>query len=218
MILIKAESICKTYGSKSVIKDVSLEISRGEILLVKGESGAGKSTLMYLLSLLEAQDSGRILIEDTEVSRGKWDAVRRQKFGFLFQDLFLMEDLNCYENLYLPLAVSGKFKEKHWKEMARVFLEKTGITQETARQHVRMLSGGERSRIAFIRSVIHEPLICFCDEPTGSLDQVNERKIVELVKKSRQERGTGFVIVTHSKAFDGFASRILELKDGKLSS
>ncbi|MDD5092179.1 MAG: ATP-binding cassette domain-containing protein [Candidatus Wallbacteria bacterium] len=215
-MLLQAEKLSKKYGSREVIRDASLSFSAGEIVVLKGRSGSGKSTLLHLLSLLERPDFGQILLNGKSVPSGHAgrEKIRRNMFGFLFQDTFLFEDSNAYDNVFLPLALTGK-PRYGWKKEAFVLLESVGITGAALELPVRLLSGGERSRIAFIRAIIHKPHLCFCDEPTGNLDAVSAGEVVSLIPRFSNS-GTAFVIVTHGDYFDSIATGTLLLENGKL--
>lgn len=216
-MILEAEGLSKLYGEREILSDITFSVKQSEIILIKGRSGAGKSTLLNLVSLLEIPDSGKIILNGSVVTKkSDLPKLRRKNFGFLFQDLFLMEELDALDNVILSLAVSAKEPKVKWPKLAGRMLDQVGIETVVRNLPVRLLSGGERARIAFARSVVHSPLICFCDEPTGNLDADNALVISNLIAKVSQLEKTSFVIVSHSTCFDAVSNAVYGLENGRL--
>jgi lipoprotein-releasing system ATP-binding protein len=217
--LLRATHISKQYGNLRVLKDVSLELNRGEIVSIVGSSGAGKSTLLHILGTLDRPDSGTLELHDTplhELKGNKLAAFRNRHMGFVFQFHHLLPEFSALENICIPAWIAGTSK-KEAAEKATVLLEKLGLA---GRGHHRPteLSGGEQQRVAVARALINQPALVLADEPTGNLDSHHARELHELFLQLRDDLGNSFLIVTHNQELAGMSDRILQMKDGEITT
>jgi len=222
-IALQAEGLTKVYGSGHTevvaVRDVSLNVSRGEIVALLGPSGAGKSTLLTLLGLIRPPNTGRISIDGTLVfdnHQAKVDVrrFRRQKFGFVFQKANLIPFLTAAENVRLAMEIDDQ-PAKVSRKRAMELLEYLGVA-ERAQNLPSMLSGGEQQRVAVARALANRPSLILADEPTAALDSVHGRQVMELFRKVAHEQNAGVIVVTHDhRALDIF-DRALEMEDGQL--
>lgn len=215
--IIKANNIIKKYNNIAVIKDVSLEVKKGDFLSIVGNSGAGKSTLLYLLSGIEKIDSGRVLLFDIDISIAsdtEMAKLRSSKIAFVFQFDNLFQDLSILDNIILPGIIAGKKKEENEKkatELMRYFdIEKISKSKPSE------VSGGEQQRASIARALITQPEILFLDEPTGSLNSEAGTQIMELLKKLNKDFSLTIVQVTHNMPFAEIGNRKIVLKDGEI--
>lgn len=216
--LLRATHISKKYGDLQVLKDVSLELNRGEIVSIVGSSGAGKSTLLHILGTLDRPDSGTLELQDTplhELKGSKLAAFRNRHMGFIFQFHHLLPEFTALENICIPAWIAGTPK-KEAAEKANILLEKLGLA---GRGHHRPteLSGGEQQRVAVARALINQPALVLADEPTGNLDSQHARELHELFLQLRDDLGNSFLIVTHNQELAGMSDRILHMKDGEIT-
>lgn len=217
--LLRATHISKQYGNLRVLKDVSLELNRGEIVSIVGSSGAGKSTLLHILGTLDRPDSGTLELHDTplhELKGNKLAAFRNRHMGFVFQFHHLLPEFSALENICIPAWIAGTSKMEA-AEKATVLLEKLGLA---GRGHHRPteLSGGEQQRVAVARALINQPALVLADEPTGNLDSHHARELHELFLQLRDDLGNSFLIVTHNQELAGMSDRILQMKDGEITT
>jgi lipoprotein-releasing system ATP-binding protein len=216
--LLRATHISKKYGDLQVLKDVSLELNRGEIVSIVGSSGAGKSTLLHILGTLDRPDSGTLELQDTplhELKGSKLAAFRNRHMGFVFQFHHLLPEFTALENICIPAWIAGTPK-KEAAEKASILLEKLGLV---GRGHHRPteLSGGEQQRVAVARALINQPALVLADEPTGNLDSQHARELHELFLQLRDDLGNSFLIVTHNQELAGMSDRILHMRDGEIT-
>ena len=215
-----AKHIGKSIGKSlvRVLTDISLEIKSGEFVSLTGRSGSGKSTLMYILSTLDNPTEGSIEISGKEITQMSSDDLyrfRNQKMGFVFQFNYLIAELSAIENVLLP---SMKFNQKEARRVyAESLLEKFGLKEKMHRMP-RQLSGGEQQRVAIARALVMEPKYLFADEPTGSLDTLNGKMVVDIIKEVNAVNKTTVVMVTHDQGFAALAGRQILLSDGKVIS
>ena len=220
---LQAAGLTKIYGSGHTevvaVRNVSLSVSRGEIVALLGPSGAGKSTLLALLGLIRPPDTGRITIDETVVFDNHQAKVnvrrfRRQKFGFVFQKANLIPFLTAAENVRLAMEIDDQLVRISRKR-AMELLEYLGVA-ERAQNLPSMLSGGEQQRVAVARALANRPSLILADEPTAALDSVRGRQVMELFAKVAHEQNAGVIVVTHDhRALDIF-DRTLEMEDGQL--
>ena len=223
-VTLQAENLVKVFGSGHTeviaVRDVSLNIKRGEIVALLGPSGAGKSTLLALLGLIRPPDTGRILIDDTVVFENHKAKVnvrrfRRQKFGFVFQKANLIPFLTACENVRLAMEINDQ-SARQSRTRALELLEYLGVA-ERAENLPSKLSGGEQQRVAVARALANRPSLILADEPTAALDSVRGRQVMELFRKVTHEQNAGVIVVTHDhRALDVF-DRILEMEDGQIT-
>ena len=217
MATLIAKDIMKNFNGTPVLKGVSLTVQQGEFISIVGASGSGKSTLLSILGGIDKPDSGTVTLGDTEISKGpekELAKLRRTRIGFVFQFFNLAPYLTVEENILLPLVMDGK-RTKDYREKLDELTEYLGISEYRHRMP-RKLSGGDQQRVAIARGLIFAPEIILLDEPTGNLDSVNGKEIMELLKKINEEKGTTIIQVTHSDANAAYANRIVTMQDGYL--
>ncbi|HBA86624.1 MAG TPA: ABC transporter [Geobacter sp.] len=219
MTILQTLGVTKSYriGNREikVLDDISLEVKKGEFLVVKGESGSGKSTLLTILSGLDRPDQGRVLIEARDITDLNEDALaplRNATFGFVFQSFHLVPSLTALENVMFPAELKG---DADARAKAGSLLERVGLSGRMS-SFPHQLSGGEKQRCAICRALINDPRIIFADEPTGNLDSVNGAAILQLLLELQRERGTTLLLVTHSPDIARSADRVVTLRDGRV--
>ena len=202
---------------KTIFDHVSFEVGASSIFVLYGRSGIGKTTLLRLLSGIEIPDSGSISIGEKKITwldQKKLAKLRRSNIGIVFQDYNLIERLTVYENLELPLVFASVPKNKR-RFVIEDVLEKVGIS-DLIRQPVNILSGGEKQRVAIARALVNNPQIILADEPTGSLDEENEKKLINLFDSLNQNLGTSFFIVSHNSNLINHYENRLTIRDKKV--
>jgi putative ABC transport system ATP-binding protein len=221
-------SVCdlrKTYAVGEVqveaLRGVSLEIEEGEFVAVIGPSGSGKSTLMHILGCLDRPTSGRYLLGEKDVSEISPDeraSLRNRQIGFVFQSFNLLPRTPAVENVELPLLYNGgKLSRSQRRSRALDMLASLGLS-DRALHHPNQLSGGQQQRVAIARALINSPGLLLADEPTGNLDSQTSREIMDLFRHLNRERGLTLVVITHERNIAECASRIVELRDGRVES
>ena len=206
-------------GSEEVVavKDVSLEVNTGQFIAIVGRSGSGKTTLLNLIAGLDQATSGQVLFEGkdlAEMNEKELTQIRRNKIGFVFQSFGLLPLLSAYENVELPLRISG-VKAGEREERAKAGLEMVGLTRR-ANHRPYELSGGEQQRVAIARAVVSRPPLIIADEPTGELDSNNARSIFALFREMVEEQGISVVAATHDSTLLAMADSVKEMKDGSM--
>jgi ABC-type lipoprotein export system ATPase subunit len=219
-MIIKLTNIKKSYRDgenrlNHVLRDINMEVEKGEFVAVKGPSGCGKTTLLSILGTLLQADAGSYLLNDAPMTASGMDHawIRNRQIGFVFQDHRLMPQYTVLENVLLPTLAYQSQSSDDEIEYARRLLDLTHISG-TADQYPHTLSGGEASRVALCRALIMRPSLVLGDEPTGQLDSENARNIASLLSEINQTLQTTVVMVTHSDEISVFAERILLLKNG----
>lgn len=221
-MILKVENLSKDYlagkNIVSALKNINIEIEKGDFLGIMGPSGSGKSTLLYLLGGLDKPTGGDIVLDGENISSfSDYSAtlVRRRNIGFVFQFFNLLPTLTAEENIMLPLIIDGK-NPKKYKERLDLILIKTGLLQR--RNHKPdQLSGGEQQRVALARALITEPAIILADEPTGNLDSKTSVSIMGLLKESSLVFNQTIVMVTHDPRAAAYADRLVFLCDGEIT-
>lgn len=219
--MIRTEKLYKTYKdgkiTLEVLKAVNLEVQKQEAVCIIGPSGAGKSTLLHILSGLDQPSRGAVYFEGvnlyglTEAERAK---IRNQRIGFVFQFYHLLPELSALENVFLPALIRGAGLSQAQKK-AEELLRLVGL--EMRMQHKpAQLSGGEQQRVAIARTLINDPDVIFCDEPTGNLDSERSEQIRQLLGKLNREQAKTLVIVSHEQSFTQIATRTVYIRDGQL--
>ncbi len=220
MQIITIKNLVKTYQSgdakNEVLKDVCLEVNKGEFIAIMGRSGCGKSTLLNIMGGMDLADRGSYLFEGMQVSdfnRRQLAHFRNKKVGFVFQAFHLLPEFSIIDNISLPLGYAGA-KSGQRKKRAKQLLEMVGLAgRETGRPF--QLSGGEQQRVAIARAISNQPEVLLADEPTGSLDEENGIKIMQLLK-TLNGQGLTIIMVTHDKKVAEYADRIIYMADGKI--
>jgi len=216
---IEGQNIVKQYRvgtvDTPVLRDISLNISRGEFVSIMGPSGSGKSTLLYILSGLDMPTQGSVLLNGRDISGlddAKKSMMRRRNIGFVFQFYNLIPNLNVEENIMLPVLLDGKDR-KEYRHKLNDILTVVGLSDR--RRHTpRELSGGQQQRVAIARALMNDPDIIFADEPTGNLDSKSGMEILALLREINRERGKTILMVTHSRDAAQYGNRVIYVRDG----
>ncbi len=218
--MIKAVNLTKVYRGDSVetvaLKNVSLEIQKGDFVAIMGPSGSGKSTLMHILGCLDTPTSGSYFLEGKDVSQLSDDElseVRNQKIGFVFQQFNLLPRVTALKNVMLPLIYAGVEKKERIAR-AKKALETVGLSHRLENRS-NQLSGGEIQRVAIARALVTNPLVIFGDEPTGNLDTKSWKEIMKIFEDLNQA-GHTIIIVTHEPYLAKYAKRVINLRDGEI--
>ena len=218
--MIKIENLSKTFRTTEVetiaLNKVNLEVRDKEFVAIMGPSGCGKSTLLNILGLLDNPTEGNYYLGDQEVGHLKEKErtnVRKGTIGFVFQSFNLIDELNVFENIELPLTYLGIPAEERKRKVTEI-MKRMNISHR-AKHYPQQLSGGQQQRVAIARAVVSDPKIILADEPTGNLDSKNGQEVMELLTELNKE-GTTIVMVTHSQRDAGFASRVINLFDGQI--
>lgn len=214
-MILKASKIKKSFGAHHVLKDVSLEIDRGQCIAICGKSGEGKSTLLHILGTLEQPDGGELFIDGLDAAKTPLSLLRREKIGFIFQAFHLLEDYSVLENILMPAKILRREKESVAK--AKELLGSMGL-QAFADSPVRVLSGGEKQRVAIARALINDPPILLADEPSGNLDASNKEMIHHLLLNVCRNKRQALIIVTHDKELSNLADKVFTLKEGHFTT
>lgn len=219
--IVGVRNISKVYDMGKValhaLKDVSLKIENSENISIIGPSGSGKSTLLHLIGCLDRPTSGKIFIDGVDTSKlddSKLAEIRRKKVGFVFQFFYLIPTLTALENIGLPMMFAG-VGDRDRADRAKELLGLVNLTERMGHKPAE-LSGGERQRVAIARSLANEPKIILADEPTGNLDSVSGREIMELLTKLNRDKGVTLAIITHDANIAAGTDRTLYLKDGQI--
>lgn len=216
-VLLRAERLRRTYtdGAVVALRDVSLQIGRGEYLAIMGPSGSGKSTLLSLLGALDRPTSGEIYFDGTPLSAiADLDKFRALKIGFVFQSFYLLPTLTAIENVQVPMFDSALLARER-QDKARRLLERLNLGHRL--NHLpNKLSVGERQRVAIARALANDPLLLFADEPTGNLDSKNQAEVLDLFDRLHAETGMALVVVTHSEEVGHRAERVVRIRDGQI--
>ncbi|OQX53247.1 MAG: ABC transporter ATP-binding protein [Candidatus Omnitrophica bacterium 4484_213] len=215
---LRTVNLSKRYKSGKAevwaLREVNLEIKKGEFLVIIGPSGAGKSTLLHLLGALDSPSSGKVFLDKlniSQISASQRAEIRRKKVGFVFQFYHLLPEFTALENVMLPTRVAG-CRLRLARGKAKKLLEKLGL-ENRANHRPSELSGGEQQRVAIARALINEPEILLCDEPTGNLDSQTGERIVSILEGLNKE-GRTLVIVSHEQKIAQRAGRLLKMEDG----
>jgi lipoprotein-releasing system ATP-binding protein len=203
-----------------VLKEISMRVNHGEFVSIVGKSGCGKSTLLYLLSTMDTEYDGQILIHN-ELVTGKTDRelalIRNEKIGFVFQFHYLLAEYNVLKNVMLPGMKLAKYSDKELEHRAMEHL-KTLDMEDQALKMPNQLSGGQKQRVAIARALINDPWIIMGDEPTGNLDKKNSDLVFDIFSKLTQEKNQTLLVVTHDTDFAQKTDKIIVMEDGKIIS
>ena len=219
MTVIKTENLCKVYGKKGnmveALKDVNIEVSKGEFVAIIGASGSGKSTLLHQVGGVDRPTSGKVIIDNEDIyklNETKLAIFRRRKIGFVFQSFNLIPVLSVEENIKMPVLLDHqKVDEQYFKDLI-----KTLKIEERLNHLPSELSGGQQQRVAIARALINKPSIILADEPTGNLDSETSKEIMEMLKLSIKKYNQTAIVITHDLSIAENADRIIKIKDGKV--
>ncbi len=215
--MIKAYNLYKRYGQLEVLKGVSLEVGRGEVVSIVGASGAGKTTLLQLLGTLSRADEGEIYVDGelvTRLSDRELSSFRNRKIGFVFQFHNLLPEFSALENVMLPALIGG-LGQREAEQRAQTLLETVGL-QQRCDHKPSQLSGGEQQRVAIARALVNSPAVLLADEPSGNLDTQNREEIHRLFFDLRDRLGQTIVLVTHDESLAAMADRCIVMRDGQI--
>jgi len=201
-----------------VLKNISFAVKKGEFLSMIGKSGSGKSTLLYILSTMDREYDGTLII-DGETLAGKTTdelaEMRNNKIGFVFQFHYLLPEFSCLKNIMIPALKLGKLSTQEIESKAYEKLKLLGL-EDQALKPASKLSGGQQQRVAIARALINDPLLIMCDEPTGNLDSKNTAIVFDIFKELTSQLGQTIIAVTHDDEFARNSDRIIEMKDGEI--
>lgn len=221
MSLLELRDVSRSYGegsaSVNALREVSLSVDQGEMVAVMGPSGSGKSTLLTIAGTLEEPSRGEVLVGGQPVgamSRGAKARLRRRTIGYVFQDFNLLPGLTAAENVALPLELDGTSARKA-RVAALKSLDRLGLG-ERASHYPDQLSGGERQRVAIARAMVGERKLLLADEPSGALDSVNAKAVMQLLHNACKKLGMAVVVVTHDAQLASWADRVVILRDGQV--
>lgn len=221
MEILRCEDVTKVYGTKDnpvkALDGINLTVEKGEFVAIVGSSGSGKSTLLHLIGSVDRVTSGKIYVEDTDITTmnaAKSAVFRRRKVGLVYQFYNLIPTLTVEKNILMPIMLDKKKPDKEYFEEITASLGIKDKLQAMPNQ----LSGGQQQRVAIARSLIYRPAILLADEPTGNLDQKNSREIVELLKLSNRNFKQTIILITHDEKVALEANRIVTIQDGKIIS
>ncbi len=202
-----------------ILKSLDLNILKGEFVMIMGKSGSGKTTLLNILGFLDKFDDGEYIFNNEDVSKlseNQRSVFRNENIGFIFQQFNLIETLNIYKNVELPLIYSKESNRKKNKSIIEKSLSSVGLLDKI-NQFPLQLSGGQQQRIAIARALVNNPQIIFADEPTGALDSETSEEIMTLLKELN-DNGKTIIMVTHDQDLTKYATRVITLKDGSFIS
>ncbi len=222
-IALQAKGITKYFHdpvTMPVLKNISMDVQKGEFVSIVGKSGCGKSTLLYVLSTMDTDYEGELSINGlrtTGLSQNKLAHIRNESIGFVFQFHYLLPDFTCLRNVMIPAMRLGKYSIKEIEERAYEKLKMFGV-EEQALKRANKLSGGQQQRVAIARALINDPAIIMGDEPTGNLDSKNTGVVFDLFQQLSKEYNQTLITVTHDEDFAKRSDRIIEMADGEISN
>ena len=215
--MIELDNITRSFGSLQVLKGISLNIERGEVVSITGPSGAGKTTLLQIMGSLDKPDGGKVLYDGQDITRmseKEISAFRNKHIGFVFQFHQLLPEFTALENITIPMLIAGQGMRQA-NARAKELLQLLGLA-DRADHKPSELSGGEKQRIAVARALANQPDVILADEPSGSLDTKNKEELHKLFFSLRDQLGQTFVIVTHDESLAAMTDRTIRLLDGSI--
>ncbi len=221
--ILEAKKITKYFHDPLTVKvltDISFSIQKGDFVSLTGKSGCGKSTLLYILSTMDTDYEGELLIDQASMQDKKeaqLAKVRNEKIGFVFQFHYLLNEFSVLKNVMLPALKLNKYSEEEIEHRAIEKLAMLGI-ENLALKSAQQISGGEKQRVAIARALINDPHIIMGDEPTGNLDKKNSEIVFDIFKRLAEEYNQTLLIVTHDQSFASRTHRIIEMEDGRIIS
>ena len=220
-LVIRLRELHKTYGrgagATPVLRGVSLDVCRGEVVALVGQSGSGKSTLLNIIGGLDEAEKGEVQVLGLDyrtASDAQLASLRNTRIGFVFQAFNLLDHLDCLGNVVLPASFSSR-KRGQEEERGLEALRRVGMV-DLSRRHPAELSGGQKQRVAIARAMFHRPDLLLCDEPTGNLDTETGREVIELFQDINQRDGVTLLIVTHEERVSSAAQRVIRIEDGRI--
>ncbi|OGM01715.1 ABC transporter ATP-binding protein [Candidatus Woesearchaeota archaeon RBG_13_36_6] len=220
--ILRLENVWKIYKMGEVevpaLRDVSVEIKRGDFVAIIGASGSGKSTMMNLMGCLDLPSQGKVFLESHDIStlrESNLASFRGKTIGFIFQQYNLIPSLSAFENVMLPLELL-EYSTHDAAKRAREILTTVGLANKMNNRPTQ-LSGGEQQRVSIARSLVANPDIIFADEPTGALDSITGREVLNMLHTLWKEQGKTIILVTHDLNLTKYAHTIIELKDGRIT-
>lgn len=223
VIALEARKINKDFHDPvtvNILSDINFIVKKGEFVSITGKSGCGKSTLLYILSTMDTDYDGELLIDDESMKNKKEAAlakIRNEKIGFVFQFHYLLKEFSVLKNVMIPCLRLGKYSEEEAESRAMEKLKILNI-DKLALKNANQVSGGEKQRVAIARALINDPLIIMGDEPTGNLDKKNSETVFDIFKKVAEELNQTLLVVTHDQDFAKRSHRIIEMEDGRIIS
>lgn len=221
-IILRTQKLCKSFSNgglqQHVLKNMDLEIIEGDFTVIMGASGSGKSTLLYALSGMDRPTLGKVYFEDAEISKYTNDELaifRRKNCGFVFQNIYLLENMSIFDNILTAALVVQK-NSKQLIQRVKMLLQQVGLEENLWDKFPNQLSGGESQRVAIIRSIINNPKIIFADEPTGALNSAASLEVLNIFSKLNKE-GQSIVMVTHDIKTALRGNRLIYIKDGYIA-
>ena len=220
-MIIELKNINKTYKKNNeeieALKDINLSFEKGKFYAIMGHSGSGKSTLIRIMGLIDNFDEGELLLNNNKIKKMnniESSEIRMKEIGFVFQDFYLDEYMSAKDNIILPMLINKNIEKKDREIKAEKLLEKMNLLDR--KNHLpKELSGGEKQRVCIARALANNPSIILADEPTGDLDEKNEKIIFEYLKELSKE-GKCIIVVSHSNEVKNYANEVIYLKEGKL--
>ena len=215
--MIELDNITRSFGSLQVLKGISLNINRGEVVSITGPSGAGKTTLLQIMGSLDKPDGGKVIYNGQDITRmseKEISAFRNRHIGFVFQFHQLLPEFTAQENITIPMLIGGQGMRQA-NTRAKELLQLLGLA-DRADHKPSELSGGEKQRIAVARALANQPDVILADEPSGSLDTKNKEELHKLFFSLRDQLGQTFVIVTHDESLAAMTDRTIRLLDGSI--
>lgn len=222
MMILKIDKLCKYYKKNNnkicALKDINLCFESGKFYAIMGHSGSGKSTLIRILGLMDGFDSGSFILDKHDVNNlndFEKSYFRMKKIGFIFQDFYLDNNMTAVENIILPMLINKTIEKKSRKSLALHLLEKVKLI-DRANHFPHELSGGEQQRVCIARALANDPSIILADEPTGNLDESNEKMIFAYLKEMSND-GKCVIVVSHSEEVKKYADVVIKLNNGELN-
>ena len=219
--LIKAENVTRILTGAievTLVRNINLQIARGEMVAINGPSGSGKSSLLYLLGLLDTPTNGRILVDGVDTATLDHNALadlRLAKVGFVFQFHFLLPEFTVLDNVMVPMLKLARWSPGEIRSRAETLLTDLGL-RDHMKKRPEQLSGGQRQRVAIVRALANDPAIILADEPTGSLDQKNGQLVFDVFKRLAHDMGKAVITVTHDAHLAEQTDRQIHLVDGEI--
>jgi len=222
-VAIRAESLTRHLAAEvpvTLVRDIDLQIQRGECVAITGPSGSGKSSLLYLLGLLDIPTSGRVLLNGIDTSSFDENTladVRLRELGFVFQSHFLLPEFTALENVTLPMRRLGESSESVIRQRGEQLLDRLGLSDQKHKRPSQM-SGGQCQRVAIARALANDPPVILADEPTGNLDTASSAAVQEIIRDLAHKHDRAVVVVTHDPHFASTVDRTIRVVDGRIAT